>query len=347
MPRTLPMPRFTTLLAAVLLFHWCAAQDLVSTTPGNRTALLEQFTAMGCGNCPAAHAIANTLVTVYPDDLVVIGVHGGSLAYPTGSQPDFRTADGSALWSELSVLYQPQGTVNRGGLSAASQWATAVANILEQQSPVNLGAATTFNSGTRELTVDLELYYTADRTAEDRISIVLLQDHIIGYQQDYSNGAQPAYDHRHVLRDHITPLAGDPVALAQQSDLVQRTYTFTVPDEWEISDLSVVAFVREEGGVVWQAHIVPASGGVTAVPHIRTAQVGQAFPVPADEVLFIPLMEVAEARTVQLRDAQGRLVKEQRVPMASALVGVDVSDLAPGVYTYGYAGGAARRAVVR
>lgn len=341
------MQRSAALYFTSLLFPWCAAQELVGTAPTNRTALLEEFTAVGCGNCPAAHGVANALATAYPHQLVVVGVHGGSLATPTGAQPDFRTADGAALWEELDVDFQPQGVVNRGALAGAAQWAAAVADVVQQPSPVNVGAATTFQAATRALTIDVELYYTADRTADDLISVALVQDHIIGYQQDYANGAHTAYDHRHVLRDHVTPLQGDAVAEAEQGTLVQRTYTFTVPVEWEILDLSVVVFVREEAGVVWQVRTVPANGGATGVYNEARETLGVAFPVPADVVLFIPFVEQATERVLQLRDVQGRLVKEQRVPVATTLVGLDVADLAPGLYTYSCAGGPGRTVVVQ
>ncbi|HRF79726.1 MAG TPA: hypothetical protein PL070_06535, partial [Flavobacteriales bacterium] len=100
-------------------FGLARAQTLVGTEPQQRTALLEEFTAVRCGNCPAAHVVANSLDMVHGDDLVVVGVHGGSLAVPVGAQPDFRTVDGAALWSQFGVAFQPQGLVGRGSLLGA------------------------------------------------------------------------------------------------------------------------------------------------------------------------------------------------------------------------------------
>lgn len=341
-------PTTTLVLAATMFLPVVLrAQDLVGTGPTNRTALLEEFTAMGCGNCPAAHATANTLATAYPQQLVVIGVHGGGLADPVGSQPDFRTTDGAALWDLFNVTYQPRGTVNRRVLQDAPQWAAAVADVLAQPSPVNLGFATTYDADTRMVTVDVEIYYTADRTTDDRISVVLVQDHITAFQQDYVNGPQPTYDHRHVLRDHITTLDGDAVSAAQQMDLVQRAYTYEVPVEWSIADLQVVVFVREADGEVWQVDALPAAGGATAMEDVPSAFLGNAFPVPADEVLFVPLTDRAVGAILELRDVQGRLVQEQRIAPGTTLTWFDVAHLAAGVYTYGCAGGAAKRVVVR
>lgn len=336
----------TLTCSVVLLPAYLFAQSLVSTTPQQRTALLEEFTAINCGNCPAAHGVANTLAGAYPDDLVIVGVHGGGLAVPSGTQVDLRTTDGAALWTQLGVSFQPQGTVNRQVVQQANGWSNAIATVLAQTSPVNLGMATTFDPDTRELTVDVELYYTADGTGDaDRISVLLTQDHIVGYQQDYVNGAHPAYDHRHVLRDHITPLIGDEVVTTTSGTLVQRTYTFTVPEAWVVDDLDAVAFVAEQGGPVHQVRHLEATGGATTgIPHSeRMYGTGSAFPVPANDLVTIPLdPAVMMDGTFVLRDVAGRVVLQQRMPQGATQLVLPVGGVEAGVYLYGVEGFPAR-----
>ena len=322
------------------------AQTLVGTEPQQRTALLEEFTAVRCGNCPAAHVVANSLDEVHGDDLVIVGVHGGGLAVPVGAQPDFRTADGAALWSQFGVAFQPQGLVNRGSLLGAGSWSSAVHNILATPSPVNLGMVTTFDDATRTLTIDLELYYTAPSPlGEDAIAVLITQDHIVGYQQDYVNGAHVAYDHRHVLRDYVTSIAGDPVQGTEEGTLVQRTWTYTVPENWNAPDLSVVAFVGEQGGVVYQVRSVGVNSGATAIRGEDDMVFGIAFPVPATDVLFIP-MNTSEAAQLVVRDITGREVSSMNVPACAERIVMDVRSFAPGHYFYHADGGRAQRFVV-
>lgn len=310
-----------------------------------RTALLEEFTAINCGNCPAAHGVANTLAGAYADDLVIVGVHGGGLAVPSGSQIDFRTVDGAALWSQFGVTFQPQGIVDRQSLQQPAAWSASIANVLAQPSPVNLGMATTFDADTRQLTVIVELYYTADGSGADRISVLLTQDHVVGYQQDYVNGAHPAYDHRHALRDHITPLIGDEVTTTTTGTLVQRTYTFTVPEAWVVEDLDVVAFVAEQGGPVYQVRHVDAGGGATTgMQQETTFRTGAAFPVPANELVTIPLTGMAG--TFVLRDVAGRVVLQQRVAQGATQLVLLLSGVEAGTYLYGMAGARCRVLVV-
>lgn len=340
------MHRSLLLLLCLGQLGLAAAQTLVGTEPQPRTVLLEEFTAIRCGNCPTAHAVANALSMAHPEDLVVVAVHGGGLAIPIGAQPDFRTTDGTALWSQFNVAFQPQGLVNRGSLLATATWSSAVQNVLATPSPVNLGVATAFDTDTRLLTVELELYYTATSApGADAISVLLTQDGIVGYQQDYMNGAQAAYEHRHVLRDYLTPIAGDPVLDAEEGSLVQRTWTLAVPENWDAEDLSVVAFVGEQGGVVYQARSVGVISGATAVRDEVDTVFGTAYPVPATDLVTISVNSSSAAR-LTVRDMTGRVVRNVNVPAGSERITVDVRSFAPGHYFYQADGGRAQRFVV-
>lgn len=340
------MLRTSILFLGLVELSLASAQTLVGTVPLQRTALLEEFTAIRCGNCPAAHTVANALSSAHPEDVVVIGVHGGGLATPIGTQPDFRTGVGAALWSQFNVAFQPQGLVNRGSLLATANWNSAVQTVLSTPSPVNIGVATEFDTDTRLLTIDLELYYTATSApGVDAISVLLTQDRIIGYQQDYVNGAQAAYEHRHVLRDYLTPITGEPVLDAEEGTLVQRTWTFTVPEEWDAEDLSVVAFVGEQEGVVYQAQRVAVIGDATAIRDEDNTDFGAAYPVPATELVTIPVNTGSAAR-LTVRDMTGRVVQSVSVPAGSERIEVDVRSFAPGHYFYQAEGGRAQRFVV-
>ena len=347
-PHTMTAIR-TLASSLVMLSASLWAQSLVSTAPLPRTALLEEFTALNCGNCPGAHAVANTLATTYGADLTIIGVHGGGLATPSGAQPDFRTAEGTALWSQFNVTFQPQGMIDRQGLQQASAWNTSIQSVLAQPSPVNIGVASTFDAGAQQLTVQVELYYTADGpVGEDRIHVALTEDHVIGWQTDHVDGNHPSYDHRHVLRTYLTPLEGDGVTTTTTGTLVTRTYTRAIDAAWNLAELDVVAFVGEADGIVHQARSIQADGGMTVGVYgnsDRFMGVGAGFPVPAAEQVTIPLSPKAQS-VLLVRDALGRIVHQQRVAAGASRIVVPVSALAEGSYTYGFGNGAARSVVV-
>jgi len=201
-----------TILLSVLLPLLTNAQGMVSQEPSNRTVLLEEYTAINCGNCPAGHALAETQLQLHPGNLVAVELHGGGLAIPNPGQQDFRNQWATALWSFYGVYAQPRGAIDRIPVSgnvvvSTSAWVNAINNALALPSPVNIGLATSFDPGPRTLTVDVELFYTGDGPGgNDRISVLLKENQLVGYLQDYINGAQAAYDHNNVLRGCITDL---------------------------------------------------------------------------------------------------------------------------------------------
>lgn len=339
------MKHILTLVLGIPLF--ANAQTLVSTSPQPRTALLEEFTAINCGNCPAAHAVAGNLFNQYGDQLMGVEVHGGSLSNPSGSQPDLRTTDGTMLWSLFGVSFQPQGMVNRLALSGASNWNSAISSILSQTSPANIGLSSSVDGNM--LTVNVEVYYTTASGNSDEIHVALVQDHIIGYQQDYVNGAQQNYDHRHVLRDMITDVSGDPVAANSAGTLVERTYTITLNPNWTLADLRVVAFVGPTTGAMYQVHQVDADGGLTtAINETRsTLALGNIYPVPATEQVYINVDPATYGQALLLRDMFGRVVAQERVAKGSTNVVLSVVDLPTGLYFAGFNGGEARKVIVK
>ncbi|HEY0976642.1 MAG TPA: Omp28-related outer membrane protein [Flavobacteriales bacterium] len=337
-------------IALVLLPTSVMAQTLVGTSLLSRTALLEEFTAVHCGNCPASHTVADALATTYAYDLTIIAVHGGPLASPGAGQPDLRSNAGTALWSLFGVAFQPQGNISREGLTEVSDWSASVASVLAMPSPANIGVASHHDPNTSVLTVDVEVYYTGDGpVGEDRIHVALTEDHIVAYQQDYVNGPHTTYDHRHVLRDFLTPLSGEPVTVTTPGTLVERSYSFTVPAGWDISELDVVAFVAEADGEVHQVRSVDADGGMTlstgALPEEHFGP-GPAYPVPASDHLYLPLASGEAGQPLLLTDAWGRFLQPPRYTTSGSVLRLDVTDLAPGIYSIGFPGGRSRRIVV-
>ncbi|MBL0044195.1 MAG: Omp28-related outer membrane protein [Flavobacteriales bacterium] len=344
---------FSAILAFLPLF--ASSQELVGQDPMNRTVLLEEYAAINCGNCPAGHALADGLLAQHPFNMIAVELHGGGLAVPSSGQPDLRNEWATALWSHYNVLSQPRGSVNRIPVNSqvvmsTSGWANATNNALALPSPVNVGVSSTFDANSRMLTVVVELFYTANGSGgNDHIAVLLKEDHIIGYQQDYVNGAQANYDHKNVLRAYITDLWGDEVTTTTAGSFVQRTYSYTVPEAWNIDNCDVVAFVSEFQEEIYRARAVDANGGTTTGVEDASATIsilGSAYPIPASDLVTIPLNDVTSAGIIVLRDATGRIVREERITEGQINLTMNVTDLASGLYHYGLYGSPMKPIVV-
>lgn len=245
------------IVLGLLSLTMLSAQDgrFVSTTPSNRNVVLEEFTGVNCGWCPAGHGIANDIYSAHPDRVVLINVHEGYYAANT-----YTTQFGEALGNQFSVSSWPSGTVNRHTFSMGSvlnrdKWEEASNQILAMSSPVNIAARGTLDWSTRELVLTVQLYYTAEETVENSLNVAILQDNVVGPQAGSSlNPSQVEgthYRHMHMLRHLITGQWGETVDSTTEGSFVEKTYRYTIPEslgsptaiQARIEDLHFVAFV--------------------------------------------------------------------------------------------------------
>lgn len=317
------------------------AQNLVDQLPHNRTVLLEEFTAINCGNCPAGHVDAAAIEAAHPGQVTLVELHAGGLAIPGTGQPDFMNSWATELLTHYGVTSTPKGLVDRlpyAGPTVLSRtnWAAAVDAALALPSPVNLGLASSFDPLTRELTVQVELYYTANSAGgSDFISVLLKEDHLIGWQSDYVNGSQPNYDHVNVLRAYLTPTWGDEVTSTALGSSVLRTYTMIVPAGYDENNCSVLAHVGEYQGALYMAKEVAAVGGSTAglSENGSAPAVIRTWPQPASELVNFALPAIRDGGRLVIHDLGGRVVFEAQVATGERSITIDAGAWPVGTYS--------------
>jgi len=116
---------------------------------------------------------------------------------------------------------------------------------------------------------------------------------------------------------------------------VSRSYAYTVPEEWDIANCEVVAFVSEYQGEIYQARSVIADGGfTTAVSELTspTATGTLPFPVPASDRVLIPLSADENQATIRIVDDLGHEVRRERC--SSGTLGLDVRAWPVGMYSF-------------
>ena len=193
---------FTLLTFALTLgfFSQMTAQELVSTDPQNRVAIMEEFTGIYCGYCPQGHAIVNKLMADNPGQIYGINIHEGGYAVPQAGSghPDFRTQWGAAIMGQTGLTGFPMGSVSRqvfkDNKTAMSRgdWETYSNQVMGQVSPVNVGAKATWISN-KTLQIDVEIYFTDDAPANNLLNIAVLESGVYGYQ----SGGSDNYEHQH------------------------------------------------------------------------------------------------------------------------------------------------------
>lgn len=240
-----------------------AQTRFVSDTAQTRRVLLEEYTAIHCGNCPDGHRIAAKIVADHPQQAFLMNVHGTALADPATGQTDLRSAYGDMLIGHAGVSAIPMGSINRHifppGTETALRrdfWEERVREALSFPSYVNIAAKARLDWKSRELSVTVQLYYTGTpAVASNFIHVAVLQDSIIGFQN--GTGANPAqvtpdgqYMHMHAFRDFLTGPWGKEVSVPAGGKLVEKTFVKILPEKignvrLNLHDLHFIAFVSE------------------------------------------------------------------------------------------------------
>lgn len=226
---------------------------------GDRIVLLEEFTGKGCTNCPKGSREIDNLLVQFPENLVVVSLHAGFFADPTVfplGQYDLRTDEGEFLFSYLGPnLGYPSGVVNRVPRSGdmqigLNQWASAITHDIQEQPTIDISLTKVYDPATRALSVTVEGIGRTAVSGEIRVSVMLTESGIIDAQDDIeAGGIVQDYNHKHVLRDMLTPAAGAPVLTnIAVGQTFSQTYTSTLPENWIATSMEVIAFVSVVNG---------------------------------------------------------------------------------------------------
>lgn len=259
------MNRISYILLTVVIFLSYSTSvfsvELASRNPQPRNVVLEEYTGIHCVYCPDGHKRAKALKEANPGRVVLINVHAGNYAVPNAGEPDFRTAFGEQLVAFASVSGFPAGSVNRivypgaansapytpqkAGGTALSRggWAKAAADSVLNGSisPVNIGAKTIWANSSRELNVDLELYFTSAISGAVKLNVVLLESHVWGPQ---TGGEDPKnYEHNFIMRHMLTGQWGEQITATTQGSAVTKNYKYTVPANIKIENCDIAVFV--------------------------------------------------------------------------------------------------------
>ncbi len=261
------MKKITLILSMVFAIISMSAQTIVSTTPGNKKVILEEFTGIHCGYCPDGHKISNQIAAANPNDFFAINIHTGSFSTPSAGEPDFRTQWGTAIAGQSGLTGYPAGTINRHLFSGSQQgtgtaqsrgtWTATTATTLGEASYINVASTASINLQTRVIDVLVEMYITNASVAPSslNLNVAVVQSNVEGPQSGSSgNPAQVLpngnYNHMDILRNLITGQWGDPITITSGTAFYSKTYSYTVPADingvaMELADLDIIAFVAE------------------------------------------------------------------------------------------------------
>ena len=227
-------------------------------------SLAMRFTATWCGYCPNLATGFAKAVSQYPNKIEQLNLH------PTSSNLGFSGT--SALSNIFNVTGYPTGMIDyrsRIGNYASDYAATTVVDAVketEKNYPVKTGIS--FSSSVSGSTLNLNVKLYIKEKGDYKVTAVLLEDNIIGYQ----NGGGSSYNHSSIARVAITDITGDAVSTSEDNKTVSKNYTATIPSSCDKNNLRVLVYVLRQYGS--QTIIRTADYGDYYVDNAISAAVG-------------------------------------------------------------------------
>lgn len=182
-----------------------------------KTVLIKDFTGARCVNCPAAAEVAHNLQHQLDEEhIFILSVHAGYLSQPVGSFPNFITEEGDAWYGDNSS--NPLFSVDHVGLDGGNalyveQLDAPLLAALQEEQLFEMRIADRFDAESRQLQVEATAMAVADVEGDYRITVCLVEDHIIGWQVTPS-GVNQEYDFRNVFRGTLNGAQGQPLCSA-------------------------------------------------------------------------------------------------------------------------------------
>ena len=235
----------------------CEAYIFSPVETYTKKVLLEDYTGQTCGNCPRAAEKAHELQGLFGEQLVVIAIHAGWFANTSDDYPnDFTTETGDAWDGHFgnSALGNPNGMVDRidfinnSHVFQYSQWEEKITNQLQNTPSIGLQIAANYNEHAGLICVDTQTEVLTDLNNKLHLTVVLLESGIISKQTDYSVLPEQYvndYEQNHVLRKGLTTPWGEDLGedTYTEDTLFTNRYSIEKNSEWNIENMSVVAFV--------------------------------------------------------------------------------------------------------
>ncbi len=215
--------------------------------------VLEDFTGVGCTNCPDAANIAHGLQTLMGDRIIVVELHAATEALAPLTTPrvegevNLVSADATTYAAYWQVVGLPAGLINRkqapGETLARGRWRGQAISVYGEVPVATIEATASLSGSTISVSAN-GLFPQAYKDSGDiRVVTMILEDGF-SVTQVVSGEEQAGYVHNHVLRRTIDAW-GVKVLDGVPSDSTVFDYAGTVgvDPNWNTANLSVAVML--------------------------------------------------------------------------------------------------------
>ncbi len=232
----------------------------VELAPSNRVVLLTEFTGWACVNCPDAAAVANDIIGICPENIVVVGMHpyGHGFTDPKNNPLDLRSKEAMdylTFYGGSQSTGLPAGVINGTKfdgeyIQVYNKWTAQV--MAQRAIEPSYGLSLSKSGSDREYSIKVNVTPLTENPSDNvSLQMWLLESNIIGIQRIH-DGYDENYHHNHVFRKCINALWGDELGVVAQE--MEKDYTVTIDEDYVPENCSVVAvLINTDTKEVFQA----------------------------------------------------------------------------------------------
>ena len=287
--------------------------------------------------------------------------HFGPDARPQSGQlnKDYKTKFGDSIMTPTWPFYLNM-MVNRKDRGApygstfvfgtTDQVTPECAAVANEIAPVNLAMSSSYNSTTREITVNAKAYYTSNSvTALNYLQIAITEDSIIGPQCVGSNWNY-SYVHMDMFRANMNGFSGDSIKTTTAGTMVTKTYKYIVPAKYgteantsswvtpDVSHFQLIMFMTENlngendlfGKIQNVIRLPLGASSPTSVETDPDLNHVKIFPNPSTGLIVIKT-SITSDYSVEVLDMMGNVVYVS-AGITQPTSGIDLSYLKKGLY---------------
>ena len=285
-----------------------------------KVVLLEGRTETWCQYCPTANTVTNTLAS--NPDFAVVKFHLSDALDQCTECVDY--------YDQYNITFTPAGMIDMGeygGYTINSQsntWESSLTARAAGVSPAALTMTSSVNTTTRLLTVTLTAEFTYSFAGPFHLNVYVAEDNVLGPQTN--GGAGSNYVHNRVMRAMLGGSEGT-TGVVPNTPVVgtdyTRTYTWTVPAGYNISNLDLVGVLEHQPTTFGNRYTVNAVNRSVAGVGIDDLSLGnnslEAYPNPFTDRINVHVADAVGNATMELIGMDGRIVLQETLVLNSTV----------------------------
>lgn len=309
----------------------------------------EEATGTWCSWCPRGAVYMDLFESKYVNFWEGIAIHN--------NDPMSVTEYDAGMGALISGY--PSAVVDRGPEVDPSGMEAQFLQRLQAPPVAFISNNSTWNAGTRELSVTVSAEFQSSANSNFKLACVLTEDGVTGTTSGYnqsnsyaggSNGVMGGYEllpnpvpaaqmvYDHVARAIQPSFDGDNTvfpATVNAGETHSATYTFTLPAEWDENNIHIIGMLIEPGGRIDNAAVSTISSN-SSLSELAISDQIRIYPNPASDFAMIDLNLDKDAKVmVNVIDMTGKVVGSQNygIVNSSTELPINTSLLNAGVYT--------------